>query len=174
MAISLAAIPRLAALCALAFLVTTCAPVEAPRLGSGPPVLSATTLKTFSKPTPTSAVVALALEPITNAPGEMIYGFEDALKANAPRRQLKIVDIDDPTAVYRLKVYLSAVGDYSGSLIIYVADVFDSTGERVRRISGQIKTGGSTADPWAPIKSTGVVGQAAQETVDALGDWLHS
>ncbi len=165
---------RLAALCVAAALVAACAPVEAPRLGSGPPVLSPKTLKTLSKPTPTAAVITFALEPITNAPGEMIYAFEDALKADAPTRQLKIVDINDPTADYRLKVYLSAVGDYSGSQMIYVADVFDNAGQRLHRISGQIKTGGSTIDPWAPIRDTGVLAQAAQETTDALGNWVHN
>jgi hypothetical protein len=165
---------RIAVLGALALLIAACAPVEAPRLGSGPPVLSPKTLKTLSKPTPTAAAVTFALEPITNAPGEMVYGFEDALKKDAPSRQLKIVDVNDPAAEYRLKIYLSAVGDYSGSLMIYVADVFDATGGRVHRISGQIKTGGSTADPWAPIKATGILAQAAQETIDALGDWVHS
>ena len=167
-------IMRLAALCGLAVLIAACAPVEAPRLGSGPPVLSAKTLKTLSKPAPTSANVTFSLDPITNAPGEMIYAFEDTLKAAAPTRQLKIVDASDTTADYRLKAYLSAVGDYSGTLMIYVVDIFDRSGTRVHRISGQINAGSSLSDPWANIKDTGVVTQAAQEAIDALGNWAHS
>ena len=165
---------RLAALCGLAALIAACAPVEAPRLGSGPPVLSPKTLKTLSKPAPTSAEVTFTLDPITNAPGEMIYAFEDTLKALAPTRQLKIVDAADTTADYRLKAYLSAVGDYSGTLMIYVVDVFDSSGTRLQRISGQINAGGSLSDPWMNIKGAGVVTKAAQEAVDALGNWAHS
>lgn len=165
---------RIAVTGGLALLLAACAPMEGPRLGSGPPMLSPKTLKTLGKPTPTAAAVTFALEPITNAPGEMIYAFEDALKAGAASRQLKIVDINDPTAEYRLKIYLSAVGDYSGSLMIYVADVFDGSGGRVHRISGQIKTDGSTSDPWAPVKATGVLDKAAHETIDALGEWVHS
>lgn len=174
MAARIGTILRLAALCAAAALFAACAPVEAPRLGSGPPVLSPKTLKTLSKPTPVAAVVKFALAPITNAPGDMIYAFEDELKANAASRQLAIVGADDPTADYRLKIYLSAVGDYSGTLMIYVLDVFDSSGRRVHRISGQISAGGSLSDPWANIKGTGVVSQAAKEAVDALGNWAHS
>jgi hypothetical protein len=165
---------RFAALCALAALIAACAPVEAPRLGSGPPVLSPKTLKTLSKPAPSATDVEFALDPITNAPGEMIYAFEDTLKAAASTRQLKIVDAGDQTATYRLKAYLSAVGDYSGTLMIYVLDVFDSSGQRVHRVSGQVNAGGSLSDPWANIKDTGVVNQAAQEAVDALGNWAHS
>ena len=120
MARQIGTILRLAALCVLVAVIAACSPVERPRLGSGPPMLSPKTLRTLGKPAPTSDVVTFALDPITNAPGEMIYAFEDALKAKAPTRQLKIVAADDSTANYRLKAYLSAVGDYSGGLVLYV------------------------------------------------------
>jgi hypothetical protein len=165
---------RVAALCVVAAVVVACAPVETPRLGSGPPVLSPKSLRTLSTPAPTSAVVTFALGPITNAPGEMIYAFEDALKQKAPTRQLKIVAADDPTADYTLKAYLSAVGDSSSGLVIYVFDIFDRSGTGLHRISGQINAGGSTNDPWSTIHGTGVVIRAAQDAIDALGNWAHS
>ena len=168
------AVLRLVAVCTMAALIAACAPIEGPKLGSGPPVLSPKTLKTLSKPTPSATDVTFALDPITNAPGDMIYAFEDTLKAQAPTRQLTIVEGADPSADYRLKAYLSAVGDYSGTLMIYVVDIFDKSGTRVHRISGQITAGGSLADPWMNIKDTGVVTRAAQEAVDALGNWAHS
>jgi hypothetical protein len=165
---------RFVALLGLAVLLAACAPVEGPSFGSGPPVLSPKTLKTLSKPTPVTAEVRFALDPITNAPGEMIYAYQDTLKAKAATRQLKILATDDPTANYRLKIYLSAVGDYSATLMLYVVDIFDEQGVRIHRISGQITAGGSLNDPWANIRDTGVVTQAAQETIDALGNWAHS
>ncbi len=165
---------RLAALCVLAAGIAACAPVERPRLGSGPPVLSPKALRTLGKPARVDAVVTFALDPITNAPGEMIYAYEDALKAKAPTRQLKILDAGDPTADYRLKAYLSAVGDYSGGLVLYVVDVFDKSGMRIHRISGQIKAGGSKNDPWSTIHGSGVAEDAAQEAIDALGNWAHT
>ncbi len=173
MASRFGAILRLALLGMLALVITACSSVEAPRFGSGPPVLSPKTLGTLRKAKVTSAVVKLALDPITNAPGEMIYGYEDNLKAIAPTRQLAIVDANDPAADYTLKIYLSALGDYSGTLMLYVVDIFDRAGVRVHRISGQINAGGSLNDPWSNIKDTGAVTQAAQETVDALGNWTH-
>jgi hypothetical protein len=165
---------RLAAVFCLAALIVACSPVEGPRLGSGPPVLSPKTLKTLSKPAPVAAEVGFSLDPITNAPGEMVYAYEDTLKEKAATRQLKILASNDPSANYRLTIYLSAVGDYSGTLMIYVVDIFDKTGTRIHRVSGQITAGGSLSDPWANIKDTGVVVQAAQETIDALGNWAHS
>ena len=174
MARSIGAILRFAALCTLATTIAACTPIERPRLGSGPPVITSKQIHNGAKPASGGRDVEFALDPITNAPGEMVYAFEDTLKARAPTRQLKIVAADDRTADYELKAYLSAVGDYSGTLMIYVVDVFDSTGARVHRISGQIDAGGSLNDPWANIKDTGVVTKAAQEAVDALGNWAHS
>ena len=174
MARQIGTILRLAALCVLAAVIAACSPVERPRLGSGPPVLSPKTLRTLGKPAPTSDVVTFALDPITNAPGEMIYAFEDALKAKASTRQLKIVAADDSTANYRLKAYLSAVGDYSGGLVLYVVDVFDDSGTRLHRISGQINAGGTLSDTWGGLNGTDVVVKAAQEVIDALGNWAHA
>ena len=58
--------------------------------------------------------------------------------------------------------------------MLYVVDIFDQTGARIHRVSGQITAGGSLSDPWANIKDTGVVRQAAQETIDALGNWAQA
>ena len=174
MARQIGTILRLAALCVLAAVIAACSPVEGPRLGSGPPVLSPKTLRTLGKPAPTSDVVTFALDPITNAPGEMIYAFEDALKAKAPTRQLKIVATNESTADYRLKAYLSAVGDYSSGLVLYVVDVFDNSGTRLHRISGQIDAGGTQSDVWATLNGPSVVVKAAQEVIDGLGNWAHT
>ena len=174
MAGQIGTIIKAAAPCFLAAAIAACAPVEAPHLGSGPPVLSPKTLTKMTTPEPTDRVVTFALGPITNAPGEMIYAFEDALKGKAASRQIKIVGDNDPTADYRIKAYLSAVGDASGGLVLYVLDIFDRNGQRVHRVSGQIVAGGSTADPWATVHGTGVVVDAAQDAIDALGNWAHS
>ena len=174
MARQIGTILRLAAFCVLAAVIAACSPVEGPRLGSGPPVLSPKSLGTLGKPAPTSDVVTFALDPITNAPGDMIYAFEDALKAKAPTRQLKFVAANESTADYRLKAYLSAVGDYSGGLVLYVVDVFDNNGTRLHRISGQINAGGTLSDTWEVFTGTDVVVKAAQEVIDALGNWAHT
>ncbi len=163
---------RLGTLSMLAALIAACAPVEAPRLGSGPPVLSPTAMTTLTKPAATSEVVTFTLDPVTNVPGEMAYAFEDAMKAKAPTRQLKIVD--NGPADYRLKAYLSAVGDYSSGFILYAVDVFDSSGKRVHRASGRIRSGGSKVDVWANFKGPAVAGTVAQEVVDDLGNWAHT
>lgn len=162
----------LAAALVTAVALAACVPVEAPRLGTGPPVITPKQTKTLGSAQTAEAITTFALEPLANAPAEQRFAFEDKLKQLAPSRDMKITVGDDATATYRLKGYLSAVGDYSSTLIIYVLDVFDRTGARVHRISGQLTADGSSADPWAAIKETGRVEEAAQEVIDQLGNWV--
>jgi hypothetical protein len=154
-------------------LLAACAPVEAPRLGAGPPVITPKQMGALGKPATPAADIVFALEPITNAPADMIYAFSDALKAQAPSRQIRLVDAGEPGASYRLKGYLSAVGDSNSTLLVYVWDVFDSNGARIHRLSGQVRGPGSAADPWAAMDET-IVKKAASETIDSLGNWVHS
>ena len=146
--------------------------MEAPKLGAGPPVISPKQIGTLGKPQTQSDNITVALEPISNVPGQLMISYEDQLKTLAPSRQLKIVSADDPAADYRLKVYLSAVGDSSSTLLIYVLDIFDRNNVRVHRISGQIPAPGSNADPWSAM-TEGAINTAANKSIDALGNWLR-
>ncbi len=157
----------------MALALAACSPIEPPRLGAGPPIITPKQIGTLGKPSVSGPDVVIVLDPLTNAPAQMLFSFEDSLKALAPSRQLKIVSGDDPAATYRLKGYLSAVGDSSSTLMVYVWDVFDAGGTRVHRISGQVTAPGSASDPWAGV-TEGLLRQAASETIDALGNWAHS
>ncbi len=163
---------RTGALCILVVFLVSCTPIEGPKLGSGPPVIGLKEARNLGR-SAISGDVKFALQPITNAPGEMIYAFEDTLKAKAPERQIQIVSSDDATANYRLKAYLSAIGDYSGGSVLYVLDVSDLGGTVIRRISGEVKAGGSLSDPWSTIADTGAAITAAQDAMDALGNWVY-
>ena len=164
---------RIGALCILvACSLVSCTPIEGPKLGSGPPIIGLKGARNLGKAA-ISEDVTFALQPITNAPGEMIYAFEDALKAKAPERQIRIVSSDDVTANYRLRAYLTAIGDYSGGSVLYVLDVSEMDGTIIRRISGEVKAGGSISDPWMTIRDTGAVIAAAQDAMDALGNWVY-
>ena len=61
----------------------------------------------------------------------MRFALEDSLKRYAKTRNLTIVPADDPSAIYRVKGYLSAVGDTSGTLLVYTWDVSDAGGTRL-------------------------------------------
>ncbi len=163
---------RAAALVSIAA-VAACAPVEAPRLGSGPPMITHKTVGELGKAPVSTEITTFALQPLTNGPAELLFDLEDTLKQRAPTRQIKIVAADDPSADYQLKGYLSAVGDTTSTLLLYVWDITDRSGRRVHRISGQLTAGGSGTDPWAGV-SGATISTTASETIDALGNWARS
>jgi hypothetical protein len=102
----------------------------------------------------------------------MLFRMEDKVKEQAASRRLTLVAEDDPTVTYVVKGYLSAVGDANGALMVYVWDVFDTSGTRLHRVSGQEPAPGSGADPWAGV-TVSVIDTAARETIDALADWTR-
>jgi hypothetical protein len=164
---------RLAAiLCLAAFAVASCTAVPAPKLGPGPPVIAAKKTRTLGPAPVTGTEVRFAFATVTGVPAEMRFALEDSLKRYAKTRNLTIVPENDPSAIYRVKGYLSAVGDTSGTLLVYTWDVSDAGGTPLYRISGQETAGGSEADPWVGI-GAGQVDAAARETIDKLADWVR-
>jgi len=159
---------RLVSVLGLALALGACM-AERPELG--PPVIAPTKLKTL-RPAPIKAPEAsFAFAPVENVPGEFAYAMEDALKAYAPTRSLTLVE-DGGGATYRVKGYLSAIGDTHRVLLVYVWDVFDAAGNRVHRISGQEPASGGGADPWSAVEGP-MIDVAARETIDALADWVR-
>lgn len=143
---------------------------ERPQLG--PPVIAPTKLKTLGPAPVKGATVRFAFSRVTSVPGEFVLTLEDSLKDSAAARDLALVAEDDPTATYRVKGYLSAIGDVNGILMVYVWDVFDAAGNRLHRFSGQLPAPGRGADPWTGV-STEMIETAARETIDALADWAR-
>ena len=165
---------RVATVLSAGLAVSACMEVPAPKFGPGPPPLvTPSTIKTLGPAPVTGATVAFAFAPVSGVPAEMRFALEDSLKRWAGTRQLLIVPEGDPQAVYHVKGYLSAVGDTTGTLLVYTWDVSDARGTRLYRISGQETAGGSEADPWVGVSTT-EVDAAARETIDKLADWVRS
>ena len=155
------------------FALSACVPIRAPELGPGPPpMLSPKQAKTLGPAPVKGPAVRFAFARVTGIPGEMRIQLEASLKRFAATRDLAIVPEDDPTATYHVKGYLSAVGDATGTLLVYVWDVTDLNGTPLYRISGQESAPGSSTDPWEGMK-TEEVDQAARETIDKLADWVQ-
>ena len=119
-----------------------------------------------------SALIPISIAPVTGTPGGMRYALEDDLKKYAATRNFTVVPSDDPGVIYRLKGRVSAVGDSSGGLLVYVWDVMDASGRRVHRIAGQQVAAAAVADPWAGVSVTNI-DDAARETIDGLADWVR-
>ena len=154
-----------------AILLSACVPAERPQLG--PPTLGLGEARGLgAAPVRGAAAVRFAFATVTGIPGQMRFDMEKALQKYAATRRLTVEIADNPTATYRIKGYLSAVGDQNGTLLVYTWDVFDTAGRPLHRIAGQQTAKGSSTDPWAGI-TTEEIDAAARETIDKLADWIR-
>jgi len=94
---------------------------------------------------------------------------EIAVQAEANR--IKLVQRIGAPATYRAKGFLSAVSSDNGANVVYVFDIFDATGKRLHRISGERQAGVSSGDPWSGVGTTTLT-QIATDVVFQLDVWL--
>jgi len=165
---------RAAAAVLLVLVVAGCSTIDPGTLvGPGPPTLKPAQAKTLSNAPIRGDAAIFAFQPMSGAPAEMIYALEDSIKAEALAPHLNLVPADDLTATYIVRGYISAVGDAHNVIMVYVWDIFDRTGTRVNRISGQEIASGSGSDPWAGVETKNM-GAAARDTIDTLANWIRN
>ncbi len=154
-----------------AVFLAACSAADRPSLG--PPAFGLSEARALgTAPVRGAENVRFAFITLTGIPGQARFDLEKALKKYAATRNLNIVVGDDPTATYRIKGYLSAVGDENGTLLVYTWDVYDTGGRPLHRIAGQQTAKGAAGDPWAGIEIT-QLDDAARETIDKLADWIR-
>ena len=140
-------------------------------IGTGSPAASATATPT----TPTLPSVPLAdakfsFAPVTGAPANVLAKLSWQLGQEALAQNVALVPSGDPQASYVVKGYLSAVGDSTGTILVYVWDVQDASGRRVHRISGQETSANGSQDPWLGVDET-TISNVARRTVAAIVAW---
>jgi hypothetical protein len=163
-------IARLSLALSAALLVAGCTSV--PVMGPGPPPLVAPkAIKTLGPAPLKGETATFALAAVTGVPADLNYALQASLAKYAATRNLAILPEDDPAAVYRVKGYLSAVGDSSGTVLVYTWDVTDAFNTPLYRVSGQETGAGSSTDPWLGVDK-GIIDAAARETIDRLADWV--
>jgi hypothetical protein len=157
----------------LAALGMVAACTSVPAMGPGPPpLIGAKKTKTIGPAPLKGETATFAFVTVTGIPAEMRYSLESDLKRYAATRNVAILPGEDTTAVYHVKGYLSALGDDSGTLLVYTWDITDAFGTPLYRISGQETAKGSATDPWLGITET-EIDAAARETIDKLADWVN-
>ncbi len=156
----------------LAVVAAACVPAERPDLG--PPAMRISEARGLSAaPVRGTENVRFAFITLTGIPGQSRFDLEKALVKYAATRNLTISVTDDASATYRVKGYLSAVGDQNGTLLVYTWDVYDAAGRPLHRIAGQETGSAAAADPWAGI-GIDDIDAAARETIDKLADWVRA
>jgi len=164
------AIARGAALATLALVLAACAAVSVP-VGPGPPVIPPKESRSLG-PAPVQGRVTFAVTTVTGIPGKFQIALQQSLQKFATTRDVALVPYAASGATYRVEGYISAIGDVNRVILVYVWDVFDASGNRVHRFSGEEPTHSGAVDPWTAVKLE-TIDDAARETIDALADWAR-
>ena len=116
---------------------------------------------------------SFAFEPFTGVPGNAADELTRRIADAAGREGLILVRRVGAPATFRVKGYLTVVGNPTATTLTYVYDVYDASGRRLHRIAGQEPSGGTSGDPWSGITAE-TLEVVAERTVAALKAWLAS
>ncbi|PSJ60587.1 hypothetical protein [Kumtagia ephedrae] len=123
---------------------------------------------------PSAALVANAriqFAPIVGTSVEAATALSERLASRARERGMRLTGSADTSTTHMLKGYFTPLVEGKETTVIYVWDVYDPTGNRIHRISGQQKAASADGDGWASVPSTAM--QAiADQTIDQLANWL--
>lgn len=142
--------------------------------GGGPP--TPLTSPTFSAATAVGdhidlTAMSFALEPFEGMPGNAADDLTRRIVETGKREGLTFVQRLGAPATYRVKGWLTAVGNPTSTTVVYVYDITDASGQRVFRFTGQEPSGGTSGDPWSAV-SNDTVAIIAERTVASLKAWL--
>jgi hypothetical protein len=117
--------------------------------------------------------VRLNLAPIVGAPVSAVSALSHRLQQDAWARGIAINGDGAPGTTHILKGYFSTLSEGGATTVLYVWDVLDQAGNRLHRIQGQEKIGGSAADPWTVVAPQ-TMEAIADATIQALVQWINS
>lgn len=108
--------------------------------------------------------------PVTGAPQAAVTMLSKQLSQSASSNGLVLVPANQTGAKYQVKGYFSALNDGSGTLLVYVWDVLDGSGNRLHRINGQERSTQTAANPWSGVTETELQ-RVASATISRLEVW---
>ncbi|MDQ6436719.1 hypothetical protein RB623_21930 [Mesorhizobium sp. LHD-90] len=122
---------------------------------------------------PAMASARIQIAPIVGTSVEAATSLSERLATAARQRGIRMVGSADPAATLQLKGYFTPLVEGKDTTVIYVWDVYDPTGNRVHRISGQHKSSSAGGEGWAavPAASMQAIGD---QTIEQLATWLGS
>ncbi len=159
-----------AAIAALPLMLAGCGGITPPDFVGVPQQPATSQSASYAAPVPASEA-SFAFDPFSGAPGNTIDKLSRRIGEEARKENLTLVRRVGARATYRVKGHLSAVGSNTASTILYVFDVYDASGRRLHRFSGQETSDATSADPWAGVSSESL-DLVATRTVLALKAWL--
>ena len=136
------------------------------------PISTTVTAPTIAGQAAQDEGVTFAFEPFTGAPGNIADDLSELIGAEARKQGITLVRRIGASATYRVNGYLAATGQPSNGTVFYVFDIVDSSGRRVKRISGTEDTGGASGDPWQSV-SSGTLSRIANRSMVEIQAWLN-
>jgi hypothetical protein len=142
-----------------------------------PPAATSSTSSTLSAPptsTQSAALIGKArvhFAPLVGASVEAATSLSERLATRARERGIRMTGSSDAATTHLLKGYFTPLVEGRETTVIYVWDVYDPTGNRIHRISGQQKAASAGEEGWSAVPASAM--QAiADSTVQQLTEWL--
>jgi hypothetical protein len=140
----------------------------------GPSAAAGATAPSPAPSTQTAAIASNAriqFAPIVGTSVEAAASLSEQLANRARARGIGITGSTDTGATHLLKGYFTPLAEGRQTTIIYVWDVYDPSGNRVHRISGQQKAASSGGEGWSSVPPSAMQA-VADSTIDQLATWL--
>jgi len=112
----------------------------------------------------------VVLAPVIGAPSGAVTQLSARLAARASAKRFSFLPTGDPTATFTLKGFFSTSPEEGETIVFYVWDVIDSTGNRVHRFSGEQRVDGRN-EGWMDVDEADM-NAIADKTADEFARWL--
>jgi len=117
------------------------------------------------------AKASFTIEPFTGIPGNAADDLTQRIVRVAEREGLTVLRGIGARGAYRLRGFLTAIGNPSSTTVTYIFEIEDAGGQPLHRFSGQEPSDGTSADPWRAIDSD-TLDIVAERVVASVKAWF--
>lgn len=117
------------------------------------------------------AAASFTIAPFEGMPGNAADDLTQRIARVAAREGMTVVRGFRARAAYRLRGYLTAIGNSSSTTVAYTFEIEDAAGQPLHRFSGQEPSGGTNADPWTSVDSV-TLDVVAERVVASVKAWF--
>lgn len=118
-------------------------------------------------------VTRIQFAPVVGASVEAATPLTERLAQQARARGIILARSDDPATTHVLKGYFSVLSENGSATVVYVWDIYDPSGARLHRITGQQSGPAGKAEGWAAV-SPDIMRSIADQTIDAFSAWIDN
>ena len=111
--------------------------------------------------------------PVVGPPQIAVTDLSSAIKSSAMANKITIIPAGQAGATYQVKGYFSALDDGSGTILVFIWDILDTSGKAVHRISGEERTGLRKSDPWSAVNSS-MINNIVARTMQNFRNWMNT